>query len=132
LPSTIEYIGLSAFANCDSLKVIDSAIEVIDNIEIRESPSDNKVSAFKNIPVDCIWRVPAGTAPKYKAQPWWVSTWRVIDSADLNNDGKVDIADAVNILNIMAEGTFTKESDINDDGKIDIADFVSILNFMAE
>lgn len=51
---------------------------------------------------------------------------------DLNNDGKIDIADAVCILNLMAEGTFVKTADINGDGKMDIADFVSILNMMAE
>lgn len=51
---------------------------------------------------------------------------------DLNNDGKVDIADAVGILNIMAEGEYRLIADINNDEKVDIADFVSILNIMAE
>ena len=53
-------------------------------------------------------------------------------SGDINGDTKVDIADAVSVLNIMAEGTFSRIADINNDGKIDIADFVSILNIMAE
>ena len=50
---------------------------------------------------------------------------------DLNGDGKVDIADAVTVLNIMAAGTYVKEADVNNDQKIDIADFVTILNIMA-
>jgi biopolymer transport protein ExbD len=51
---------------------------------------------------------------------------------DLNGDGKVDIADAVSILNVMAEGSNDKAADLNGDGKVDIADFVSVLNIMAE
>ena len=50
---------------------------------------------------------------------------------DLNGDGKIDIADAVSILNLMAGGTYSSQADINGDNAIDIADFVSILNLMA-
>ena len=52
-------------------------------------------------------------------------------AGDLNGDGKVDIADAVSVLNIMAAGTNNSEADLNGDGKVDIADFVSVLNIMA-
>ena len=51
---------------------------------------------------------------------------------DLNQDGKVDIADAVTVLNIMAAGTNDTSADLNQDGKVDIADFVTVLNIMAE
>ena len=50
---------------------------------------------------------------------------------DLNGDGKVDIADAVTVLNIMASSEYDAAADINNDQKVDIADFVSILNIMA-
>ena len=50
---------------------------------------------------------------------------------DLNKDGKVDIADAVTVLNIMASGEYDAEADLNGDQKIDIADFVTVLNIMA-
>ena len=53
-------------------------------------------------------------------------------TGDLNGDGKVDIADAVTVLNIMAAGTDNPEADLNSDGKVDIADFVTVLNIMAE
>ena len=53
-------------------------------------------------------------------------------AGDLNGDGKVDIADAVSILNLMAEGSDSPTADLNGDGKVDIADFVSVLNLMAE
>ena len=52
-------------------------------------------------------------------------------AGDLNGDGKVDIADAVITLNIMAAGEYDAKADMNGDGKVDVADFVSILNVMA-
>jgi hypothetical protein len=51
---------------------------------------------------------------------------------DINDDGKVDIADAVQILNYMASGEYVAAADLNDDGKVDIADFVVVLNIMAQ
>ena len=50
---------------------------------------------------------------------------------DINGDTKIDIADAVSILNVMAESAYVPEADINHDDKVDIADFVSVLNIMA-
>ena len=51
---------------------------------------------------------------------------------DLNGDDKVDIADAVTVLNFMADGSNDPDADLNGDGKVDIADFVTVLNLMAE
>ena len=50
---------------------------------------------------------------------------------DLNGDAKVDIADAVAVLDIMAKDEYDAAADFNGDGKIDIADFVSVLDIMA-
>ncbi len=50
---------------------------------------------------------------------------------DINGDTKIDIADAVSVLNVMAESAYVPEADINHDDKVDIADFVSVLNIMA-
>ena len=50
---------------------------------------------------------------------------------DLNGDGKIDIADAVTVLNIMAVGEYKADADLNHDQKVDIADFVTVLNIMA-
>ena len=52
--------------------------------------------------------------------------------ADINGDGRIDIADAVSVLNIMAEGTEDLKADLNGDGSVDIADFVTVLNMMAQ
>ena len=53
------------------------------------------------------------------------------EDGDLNGDEKVDIADAVTVLNIMASGEVNPDADVNGDGKVDIADLVMILNIMA-
>ncbi len=71
-----------------------------------------------NKAVEFTWNIEQGEEPGIKG--------------DLNGDNKVDIADAVSILNIMAEGTNDPKADLNDDGKVDIADFVTVLNIMAE
>ena len=51
---------------------------------------------------------------------------------DFNGDGKVDIADAVCVLDVMAAGTNDAAYDLNTDGKVDIADFVHVLDMMAQ
>lgn len=50
---------------------------------------------------------------------------------DVNCDGKIDIADAVTVLNAMAGQAVAGNADVNGDNKVDIADFVTVLNIMA-
>jgi hypothetical protein len=64
------------------------------------------------------WTIEEGEAP----QP----------SGDINGDTKIDIADAVCVLNVMAGEAVEGNADVNGDGTVDIADFVAILNMMAE
>ena len=51
---------------------------------------------------------------------------------DVNNDGKVDVADAQTILNFIADEDYMASADINGDGKVDVADYQSILNIIAD
>ena len=51
---------------------------------------------------------------------------------DLNDDGKVDIADAVSVLDYMANGEYLEAADLNGDDKVDIADFVIVLDAMVK
>ena len=50
---------------------------------------------------------------------------------DVNLDGRVDIADAVTVLNVMAGQEVLGNADVNEDNYVDIADFVTVLNIMA-
>ena len=135
IPSSVGKIESSAFYGCKSLTTIDSKIVDVEKLEVYYLASFDEYTPFTNVSDTCTWRVPTGTSSKYKAQPWWISTWKIIEEepaiGDINKDGKVDIADAVSILNLMAESTYSEEADINNDNKVDIADFVTILNIMA-
>ena len=130
IPKGVKLITSNAFYGCESLRMIKCFVEDVDNM-IVEASYDGSHRAFYKVPADCTWIVPY--APLYKKQPWWVSTWRAFSTkGDVNDDGKVDIADAVIVLNVMAEGSYIKDADINSDNNVDIADFVGILNIMAE
>ncbi len=67
--------------------------------------------------VELTWTIEQGEEPGIKG--------------DLNGDDKVDIGDAVTVLNVMSTGEYNASADLNEDQKIDIADFVTILNIMA-
>ena len=51
---------------------------------------------------------------------------------DVNGDGKIDVADAQSVLNIIADEDYMPGADVNNDGKVDVADYQSILNLMAD
>lgn len=51
---------------------------------------------------------------------------------DTNGDGKVDVADAQTILNIIADEDYVASADINNDSKVDVADYQTVLNILAE
>ena len=72
---------------------------------------DQKVREFK-------WTIEQG-APQY-------------ETGDTNEDGKIDISDAVTVLGAMAEGSEDTKYDVNKDGQVDVADFVKVLVIMAE
>ncbi|MBQ9293452.1 MAG: hypothetical protein IJ219_00810, partial [Bacteroidaceae bacterium] len=53
------------------------------------------------------------------------------EKGDVNNDGVVDIADVVAVLNTMASDADNPSADVNADNVVDIADVVAVLNIMA-
>ena len=85
-----------------------SLLEEIDGVKVHH---DEKAREFS-------WTIEQGENPGIKG--------------DFNGDGKVDIADAVCVLDVMAAGTNDAAYDLNNDGKVDIADFVLVLDMMAQ
>ena len=47
-------------------------------------------------------------------------------SGDVNGDGKANVADIVEALNLIKAGTYKKEADLNNDGKVDSSDVDAI------
>jgi len=66
--------------------------------------------------------------------PYWDLVREMFQRADVNDDGKVDIADAIFILGyLFAWGAVpgcVDAADANDDGKVDIADVIAILGHL--
>ena len=98
IPAGIEKVESYALDNCKSLTVIDSKIKKIEDVDVHYSTYSNAYTVFENMPDTCTWRVPSGPVGdldkyvnKYKAQPWWVSTWRIVRDGEPENENSVDI-----------------------------------------
>lgn len=99
IPANVKEFGMWAIADCPSLTMINSLITDIDKVTVHYDSYDAYYDAFEKIPSECTWRVPAGGvkgsadyekyAELYKAQDWWVSTWKIIID---DNTGIDDIA----------------------------------------
>ena len=68
---------------------------------------------------------------KERPYTWTIEQGATFQKGDVNCDNKVDIADAVSVLNAMAGVTVPGDANVNGDEKVDIADFVTVLNIMA-
>ena len=67
-----------AFTRAKKLNTIECWIDNISELEMAVGYNDDYTS-FKDIKEDCTWHIPEGCTEAYKSQPWWVSTWRIID-----------------------------------------------------
>ena len=90
----VDTIGSSSFRFCHNLNNIHSEITNIDSVVVENL-------AFDGISETCTWCVPSGPendiekyARRYKAQPWWVSTWQVIIDENVEESQTITFADA--------------------------------------
>ena len=65
--------------------------------------------------------------PLYKGS--FYDKYRVQEYADLNGDGKVDITDVNEVINVVL-GKSVAAADVNGDGKVDISDVNMVINAM--
>ena len=82
----VKSIDSYAFTRAKKLNTIECWIENISDLDMAIGYNGDYIS-FKDIKDDCTWHVPEGCAEAYKAQPWWVSTWNVIDDLKTVADG---------------------------------------------
>ena len=76
--NSVKSIDSYAFTRAKKLNTIECWIDNISDLDMAVGYNDDYTS-FKDIKEDCTWHVPEGCADAYKSQPWWVSTWRIID-----------------------------------------------------
>lgn len=82
----VTMIDSYAFAHAKKLNTIECWIENINNLDIKKDYYD-EYDSFKDIKSDCTWHVPQGCSEAYKAQPWWISTWNIVDDLKETPDG---------------------------------------------
>ena len=95
-------------------------------------------STFSGTPEYDLPALPAGMAWDTDGLAQKTGVLRIVeaktDKADVNVDGKVDVADISSILTVMAGSgseALKKAADVNADGVVDVADIASVLTEMA-
>ena len=74
----VKSIDSYAFTRAKKLNTIECWIDNISKLDMAVG-YNGEITSFKDIKEDCTWHVPEGCTEAYKSQPWWVSTWRIID-----------------------------------------------------
>ena len=150
LPSSLSSIGTGAFYQCRGLIsfIIGSGVTSIEAMAFTSCEDLTDVyclakdvpeafGAFDESPIEkATLHVLASALNAYRTTEPWSEFGSIVAlpevGGDLNGDGKVDIADAVCVLDVMATDVYDSKADLNEDGKIDIADFVCVLDIMAK
>lgn len=107
IPATITSIGNSAFKGCTAMREFYS---------LMDRPITIDASVFQDVPVDgyCDLHVPTGSKVRYQNKAVWKDFVMIFEDAgsggggstsgvrgDVNDDGKVDIADVNIVINLM-------------------------------
>ena len=97
IPASVESIEKFAFENCRSLSSV---------IAKMESPFSFGDGAFHNISNKCVLTVPRGKRQAYIDAGWTTDIFKggiveEMPSADTNNDGKITVTDAINVMDMI-------------------------------
>lgn len=172
IPSNIISIGASAFANCTKLKsvTLSEGITTIDTSAFYRCPALKSITipasvtriddeafgyTFKDVGDDTDYNAKiagftisgyAGTAAETYAKEngfKFINLGAAYTKGDVNQDGKIDISDAIEVLNIYSRNAAglavsgykdmqLKAADANVDGQINIQDASSILSYYSK
>jgi surface protein len=157
IPENVTFIGNYAFSFCDNVSEITipaSVTEIgekafyemsglVSVVSLSQNPTALRDDVFTCYSTATL-TVPNGTKETYEATDGWKNFSNIVEAdlvpddtfvkGDANNDGSVDIADAVCIVNYVVgklNTNFVPEAaDVNGDGDVDIADAVHIVNYV--
>lgn len=103
LPKSIKEIENYAFSGCKSLKNIRCNIDDANKLYVEPSILDGSYNSFSKVPDDCTWHVLEGYASSYTSQPWWISTWNIIDDLKDSVNGIASVTNAMDIKVVPGE-----------------------------
>lgn len=89
--NNVKSIDSYAFTRAKKLNTIECWVDNISDLDMAVGYNGD-YSSFKDVKEDCTWHVPEGCIEAYKSQPWWVSTWNIIDDLKDSVDGIDDIS----------------------------------------
>lgn len=150
IPAGVTSISKAAFCNCRNLVTITipRSMTDIDDLAfygcksltdiffVAKNLPHTSLSAFQGLRIAGVTLyVPKSTVELFRTTQPWSSFGRIHIlselKGDINGDNRVDISDAVTVLNIIAAGRYNIAADLNEDHTIDVADFVTVLNIIA-
>ena len=128
IPVTTTGIGNYAYNGCSNL--IDVTVKWAKPITIYSETFSNRANATLNVPY--------GTETAYRAANYWKEFKDIVQGqpeyvlGDANGDGKVDINDALCIVNYVLNNPLANfnvtAADVDGDGEITITDAVDVVN----
>lgn len=128
LPSKLTIIGKDAFRNCNKLE------SVVSKNPVPPTISDLTFTKYRGV----VLYVPKGCVEAYRSADNWRYFEHIVEmtdvKGDVNQDGQVDVLDAVLLVNSIIK---TKDVamplfflDVNDDGEANISDVISVVNII--
>jgi hypothetical protein len=122
IPASVTKIESWAFAQCDMLTEI-----------ICKATTPPVVSKFSFSYEKSTLYVPQEAVETYRNTDYWKEFGTILpigylESADVNGDYVVNIADVSIVIDAILSGAFSSSCDVNLDGIVNIADIIAIID----
>ena len=144
LPATLTYLGYNAFNNVPTLWSLNvrattpPTCQVYFDSHASQFAEPFMTDHYSNVRL----AVPDGCAQAYRQATVWKKFTYISETTfpveftrgDVNNDGRVSIADVSALINYLLSGSGsnvnTNAADVNEDGKVAISDVTGLINYL--